>query len=503
MNTETRWARGITCDAPMREVLKSPSFEVLPPADRSFYSVSSPAPPNRREEPLSPFARCRANTINICDAPSQASSSRKKSIEQATASSPLNVLLNTAAASSTEDERNTGRQQRPRGQETPSNQRLGQGDRSSEARKLGLKRERRPTSMRDMPDIGTVESGTGSVWCDSSGNQIQPWPRDVTELLERCPSLHQLRQRSFSRPVFFEPVTTGLKLLAAGFSIPHPEKLNSKGADSFFIGCEGNCIGIADGVGEWEWRFNVNARAFADELMSGCEAHFSCSYGSMLEPCELALEALQQGYRSTRSFGSSTALVAFLSDSGQLGIANIGDSSLVLLRRREIDSTTGMRCAARTSEQQHAFNCPFQLTLLPTESDFPQLLQDGKHKLVRAIQRMTGASKTDSPEDADLYNFAVQEGDLVILGTDGVFDNLYINDICQLAGTAIGPLDQLDSSLTNPTRLAQAIAKAASYRSMDRSIRSPFGDHAKQAGLYHTGGKMDDITCVCAWLVKG
>ena len=28
-------------------------------------------------------------------------------------------------------------------------------------------------------------------------------------------------------------------------------------------------LGVADGVGEWQWRFGLDPRAFADELMFG------------------------------------------------------------------------------------------------------------------------------------------------------------------------------------------------------------------------------------------
>ncbi len=30
-----------------------------------------------------------------------------------------------------------------------------------------------------------------------------------------------------------------------------------------------NSLGVADGVGEWQWRFGLDPRAFADELMLG------------------------------------------------------------------------------------------------------------------------------------------------------------------------------------------------------------------------------------------
>ncbi|CAE8598842.1 unnamed protein product, partial [Polarella glacialis] len=81
--------------------------------------------------------------------------------------------------------------------------------------------------------------------------------------------------------------------------------------------------------------------------------------------------------------------------------------------------------------------------------------------------------------DADLYTFTAQEGDLLVLGTDGLFDNLFIHEVCQLAGEAMGPLDS--GSPTDPATIAQALVKAAFHRSIDRAARSPFGEHAKQA----------------------
>jgi len=101
---------------------------------------------------------------------------------------------------------------------------------------------------------------------------------------------------------------------------------------------------------------------------------------------------------------------------------------------------------------------------------------------------------------------------MILLGTDGVFDNLYVNEICELTAQAVSPAEvavaaswDLSSSQsqlqpTDPARIAQAVARAAYFRSLDRSAKAPFSENARQAGLYHTGGKMDDITCLCAWV---
>ena len=38
----------------------------------------------------------------------------------------------------------------------------------------------------------------------------------------------------------------------------------------------------------------------------------------------------------------------------------------------------------------------------------------------------------DLPEDSDNYQLRVREGDLVILGTDGIFDNLFEDEILEI-----------------------------------------------------------------------
>ncbi|CAK0907423.1 unnamed protein product, partial [Prorocentrum cordatum] len=294
---------------------------------------------------------------------------------------------------------------------------------------------------------------------------------------------------------------------------------NSKGADSYFHSREGVSVGVADGVGEWEWRFKCNPRGFADELMSGSEAAIRELYASSEAPPgpeEAALAAMVRACGSARSFGSSTALVASLDGAkGLLGIANVGDSSLVVLRSESVGSLLRWRVTAHTKEQQHAFNCPFQLSCMPTQEDFPKLMAEGKHALVRAIQRNPNA-QMDLPTDADRYTFQVQEGDLIVLGTDGVFDNLHLDEICELASRSVTPFEarqgfdvrscELEAArgrpCTDPGRIARALAEAALIRSRDTRLKSPFSLHAQKAGLYHVGGKMDDITCVCAWVAR-
>lgn len=95
--------------------------------------------------------------------------------------------------------------------------------------------------------------------------------------------------------------------------------------------------------------------------------------------------------------GSSTACVLVLHrETSTLYTANIGDSGFIVVRKGEI--------VHRSEEQQHYFNTPFQLSLPPPGHG---------HNVL-----------SDSPESADTLSFPVKEGDVILVATDGVFDNV-------------------------------------------------------------------------------
>jgi protein phosphatase PTC7 len=65
----------------------------------------------------------------------------------------------------------------------------------------------------------------------------------------------------------------------------------------------------------------------------------------------------------------------------------------------------------RSQEQQHYFNTPFQLSIAPST--------------------LQGLVLSDSPSSAVTSSFTVEEGDVVLVGTDGLFDNLNDDMILQ------------------------------------------------------------------------
>jgi protein phosphatase PTC7 len=121
------------------------------------------------------------------------------------------------------------------------------------------------------------------------------------------------------------------------------------------------------------------------------------------------LDILEQAFQSVQRdrdvvAGSSTAtVVALNADTGQLSAANLGDSTFLVVRQGRVVYTQ--------PSQQYYFNCPKQLAKMPKRWREPGSIED-------------------SPSDADLvHDMQLQDGDLVLVATDGIIDNLFKEDI--------------------------------------------------------------------------
>jgi protein phosphatase PTC7 len=113
---------------------------------------------------------------------------------------------------------------------------------------------------------------------------------------------------------------------------------------------------------------------------------------------------------------------------------------------------------------QHAFNTPYQL----------------------------GTQSRDSAADGELGSFAGRAGDVVLLATDGLFDNLSELDIRILVS---------EFSSKPAQKIADTLARVAQEVSFDENRRSPFEVEAERHGVNFKGGKVDDTTVVILKLV--
>ena len=230
--------------------------------------------------------------------------------------------------------------------------------------------------------------------------------------------------------------------------------------DAFFCHSKASVVGVADGVGGCR-RDGVDAAEFSLGLMENAfdEVDAASSSGTRgVCPYTVLERAYQKTVASTRTPAASTALILSLAGEN-LRWAYVGDSAFAVFR--------GGRLLLRSVPQQHYFNCPFQLSAV-------------------------GGSRVS---DAAVGEFPVEEGDVVVAGTDGLFDNVFdsvLEDIVRM-GTKLR---------FTPGEMAEAMAGLA--YDMARSDReSPFSAASREhRGTDFTGGKQDDITVIVAFIVS-
>ncbi|KAK8685980.1 hypothetical protein V6N13_125008 [Hibiscus sabdariffa] len=255
-------------------------------------------------------------------------------------------------------------------------------------------------------------------------------------------------------PVRTIPSKKSLKLVSGSCYLPHPAKEETGGEDAHFICSNEQAIGVADGVGGWA-EVGVDAGEFARELMSNSVAAIQDEPKGSLDPARV----LEKAHSSTKSQGSSTACIIALTEEGIHAI-NLGDSGFIVVR----DGST----AFHSPVQQHGFNFTYQL-----ESG------DGG----------------DLPSSGQVFRIPVLPGDVIVAGTDGLFDNLYNNEIT--AAVVHGLRAGFSPQLT-----AKQIATLARRRAVDKNRQTPFAKAAQDAGFRYYGGKLDDITVVVSYIAS-
>eukprot|EP01066_Platyproteum_vivax_P017829 Platyproteum_vivax@DN7440_c0_g4_i1.p1 len=205
-------------------------------------------------------------------------------------------------------------------------------------------------------------------------------------------------------------------------------------------------------------------------------------------------------------YQSSTCTVMCIDGGRRMLVANIGDSGLILMRR---GLHGNLIVVSRTTEQQHSFNCPFQLSNYPSAETIERMPNqtDGLKRLAQLLKAHKNNSNSDPPEGAEVYSFDIQEGDLVIMGTDGVLDNLFDWEICNLCSFFLSPSEakrlcehSTQVSFSPPADVATTVCQAATERSFSNTSVCPFAVHSRQNGQKWRGGKTDDITCVALWI---
>lgn len=91
----------------------------------------------------------------------------------------------------------------------------------------------------------------------------------------------------------------------------------------------------------------------------------------------------------------------------------------------------------------------------------------------------------------------IEDKDIIVLGSDGLFDNLYDIKIIELMRPFLRDRDDI----IDPSLVAEIIAKEAEKFSYNQGYISPFAKSARDHFFDYAGGKPDDITVIVAQVV--
>jgi protein phosphatase PTC7 len=287
--------------------------------------------------------------------------------------------------------------------------------------------------------------------------------------------------------------------------------------------------GVADGVGSWR-EYGVDPREFPKALMQECEniLREAATKGKknvekgdekfrrQISPAEVMAQAYER-VKADNIIGSSTACVAMFDGlRHQLHFSNLGDSGIIVLRH--IDSNiagtlkrntakartnrhSDLRIAFVSQQQLRSFNHPYQLGWTGEE-----------------IYNEETSFKNAA--DSCTTSIHVRRGDIIIMATDGLFDNVELEDIASISleweekNGFIRDGDiaarekrwEAGSSMTNHSAeviddLAVALVKRARENSTNPNIESPFAILAKENDIMWSGGMPDDCTVIAMHIV--
>lgn len=229
-------------------------------------------------------------------------------------------------------------------------------------------------------------------------------------------------------------------------------------------------LAVADGIGGYSF-MGIDPSDFSHSLLRSIEQVAKQDDLHPTQPVKLlsAAFSLLAGSEQHPAGGSTVSIVIVDRKLGKMLTANLGDSGFLVVRKGIV--------VHQSVDKNRSFNQPCHLSLAP------------------AGQRN---NNPDSPESADESQLSLEHGDVIMLATDGVFDNVLQAQLIQELSLLQGEGVVVDG--TRVQLAADRIALLAKNQGSDAKFMSPFFVRAHQSGYYvgKVGGKTDDITVIVA-----
>lgn len=274
-------------------------------------------------------------------------------------------------------------------------------------------------------------------------------------------------EQPISKPSSFKVIAAGICKKKDGSRA----KYGKCGEDSYlisvndpFVSGKKSLLAVADGVGGWGDHGGDSSQV-SNAFMAAMKKFHEASdkwYGlpSLIKASFEYLITLRSSSKGTTTICSA----AFDHENSELEISNIGDSQLVVVRNGKV--------ALEVEAGVWGFNSPNQIGF-----------------------GIYGEPQGDVDELNIEKRFKLAKGDVVILGTDGLFDNVFVEKIAEMTS------NQVPRTKDGVETLARNLLKEAYKNGLDDNFLSPFAREAIDAGKapsYYRGGKPDDISIIVA-----
>lgn len=217
----------------------------------------------------------------------------------------------------------------------------------------------------------------------------------------------------FFKLSFSPTFVSGVVDVKAGYA-SYPMVGKVRGEDAFFI--EGNSMGVFDGVNSAAGEGN-DPKAYSQFLA------VNTSSGVRNLGLDKIAIALNDAAEINPEVGASTACVVAMDRLGRLIGINLGDSGAMVARAG--------KTAYKSPDQSHFFNCPYQL----------------------------GSSSEDTVAMGKNVRFQLKKDDWVILASDGLWDNVYEDEIVKIIQRTVSEVG------LEPNAVANNLARAAIEKS--------------------------------------
>merc|ERR1719439_237867 len=197
-------------------------------------------------------------------------------------------------------------------------------------------------------------------------------------------------------------------------------------------------LGVCDGVSQLE-EYGMDPALLPHELLQTCEelAMQQLVPDGPINPQDAyqgPISLLKEAYVATDSQGSTTVLLAALDNSTKIhgklhpmiAVLSIGDCELLVLRRAQNQEQQPLETVFHTEMQRINGNaqCPLQVCRLDDRID-PNF---DERIAIEVIERGSA-----------VHFVSIYEGDIVVMGSDGVFDNLFIDEVIAIVNEMLPP----------------------------------------------------------------